>query len=556
MLDAALTSQLATHFGKITRPVELVAALDDSPKAREMAELLNELAALSDDITVVEDADESADVRRPSFAIRRAGTDVEVRFAGIPLGHELTSLVLAVLQVGGHPSTASPEVIQQIQDLDGDFRFETFYSITCQNCPDVVQALNLMSIVNPRITHVAIDGALFQDEVAERKVLAVPSVFLNGEEFDQGRMSLEQIVGKLDEGSAERDAARIDAKEPFDVLVVGGGPAGASAAIYAARKGIRTGVVAERFGGQVLDTMSIENFISVPYTEGPKLATALEQHVKDYEVDVMDLQKAARLLPAAEPGGLATVELESGASLQARAVVVSTGARWRQIGVPGEAEYRNKGVTYCPHCDGPLFKGKHVAVIGGGNSGVEAAIDLAGVVAHVTLIEFDDKLRADDVLQRKLRSLPNVDVLVSSRTTEVVGNGEQVTGLTYEDRATGDVHKVDLDGVFVQIGLLPNSEWLTGTLDLSPRGEVEIDTHGRTSAAGVFAAGDCTTVPFKQIVIAMGAGSTAALSAFDHLIRTSAPAASEADAGADHADVVEAEAEAAATDPVGVGVGA
>ena len=556
MLDAALTSQLATHFGKITRPVELVAALDDSPKAREMAELLNELAALSDDITVVEDADESADVRRPSFAIRRAGTDVEVRFAGIPLGHELTSLVLAVLQVGGHPSTASPEVIQQIQDLDGDFRFETFYSITCQNCPDVVQALNLMSIVNPRITHVAIDGALFQDEVAERKVLAVPSVFLNGEEFDQGRMSLEQIVGKLDEGSAERDAARIDAKEPFDVLVVGGGPAGASAAIYAARKGIRTGVVAERFGGQVLDTMSIENFISVPYTEGPKLATALEQHVKDYEVDVMDLQKAARLLPAAEPGGLATVELESGASLQARAVVVSTGARWRQIGVPGEAEYRNKGVTYCPHCDGPLFKGKHVAVIGGGNSGVEAAIDLAGVVAHVTLIEFDDKLRADDVLQRKLRSLPNVDVLVSSRTTEVVGNGEQVTGLTYEDRTTGDVHKVDLDGVFVQIGLLPNSEWLTGTLDLSPRGEVEIDTHGRTSAAGVFAAGDCTTVPFKQIVIAMGAGSTAALSAFDHLIRTSAPAASEADAGADHADVVEAEAEAAATDPVGVGVGA
>jgi alkyl hydroperoxide reductase subunit F len=555
MLDAALTSQLATHFGKITRPVELVAALDDSPKAREMAELLNELAALSDDITVVEDDDESADVRRPSFAIRRAGTDVEVRFAGIPLGHELTSLVLAVLQVGGHPSTASPEVVQQIQDLDGDFRFETFYSITCQNCPDVVQALNLMSIVNPRITHVAIDGALFQDEVAERKVLAVPSVFLNGEEFDQGRMSLEQIVGKLDAGSAERDAARIDAKEPFDVLVVGGGPAGASAAIYAARKGIRTGVVAERFGGQVLDTMSIENFISVPYTEGPKLVTALEQHVKDYEVDVMDLQKAGRLVPAAEPGGLATVELESGASLQARAVVVSTGARWRQIGVPGEAEYRNKGVTYCPHCDGPLFKGKHVAVIGGGNSGVEAAIDLAGVVAHVTLIEFDDQLRADDVLQRKLRSLPNVDVLVSSRTTEVLGNGEQVTGLTYEDRTTGDIHKVDLDGVFVQIGLLPNSEWLTGTLDLSPRGEVEIDTHGRTSAPGVLAAGDCTTVPFKQIVIAMGAGSTAALSAFDHLIRTSAPAEGEAQAGADDADVTEA-APAAATEPVGVGAGA
>jgi len=458
-------------------------------------------------------------VRRPSFAIRRSGTDVAVRFAGIPLGHELTSLVLAVLQVGGHPSTAAPDVVRQIEELDGDYAFETYYSITCQNCPDVVQALNLMSILNPRISHVAVDGALFPDEVEARQVMAVPSVFLNGEPFDQGRMSLEQIVGKLDTASA----ARIDAKDPFDVLVVGGGPAGAAAAIYAARKGIRTGVAADRFGGQVLDTMAIENFISVPHTEGPRLAAALEQHVRDYDVDVMDLQRAVRLVPASEPGGLATIELESGASLQARAVVVSTGARWRQMGVPGEAEYRNKGVTYCPHCDGPLFKGKRVAVIGGGNSGVEAAIDLAGVVAHVTLVEFDGALRADEVRQRKLRSLANVDVVVSARTTEVRGDGDRVTGLTYEDRTTGRTHTVDLGGVFVQIGLLPNTEWLAGTLDLSPRGEIEIDAHGRTSASGVLAAGDCTTVPFKQIVIAMGAGSTAALSAFDHLVRTSAP---------------------------------
>jgi alkyl hydroperoxide reductase subunit F len=381
-----------------------------------------------------------------------------------------------------------------------------------------------MSILNPRISHVAVDGALFPDEVEARQVMAVPSVFLNGEPFDQGRMSLEQIVGKLDTASAARTAARIDAKDPFDVLVVGGGPAGAAAAIYAARKGIRTGVTSERFGGQVLDTMAIENFISVPHTEGPRLAAALEQHVRDYDVDVMDLQRAVRLVPASEPGGLATVELESGASLQARAVVVSTGARWRQIGVPGEAEYRNKGVTYCPHCDGPLFKGKRVAVVGGGNSGVEAAIDLAGVVAHVTLVEFDGALRADEVLQRKLRSLANVDVVVSARTTEVQGDGDRVTGLVYEDRIAGDTHTVDLDGVFVQIGLLPNTDWLAGTLDLSPRGEIEIDAHGRTSAPGVFAAGDCTTVPYKQIVIAMGAGSTAALGAFDHLVRTSAPA--------------------------------
>ena len=406
MLDASLTAQLKTHFEKITRPIELVTSLDDSPKSAELAELLDQVASLSDKISVVRRDDNDW---RPSFAIARVGTDVEVRFAGLPLGHELTSFVLALLQVGGHPPAASAEAVETIEELEGDYHFETFFSLTCQNCPDVVQALNVMSVLNPNVTHTAIDGALFQDEVEARQVMAVPSVFLNGEPFDQGRMTLEQIVAKLDAAGSEKAVAKIDAKDPFDVLVVGGGPAGATAAVYAARKGINTGVVSERFGGQVLDTMGIENFISVPYTEGPKLATALEQHVKEYEVDIMDLQRAARLVPATEPGGLATVELESGASVQARAVVLSTGARWRQTGVPGEAEYRNKGVTYCPHCDGPLFKGKRVAVIGGGNSGVEAAIDLAGIVAHVTLIEFDPQLRADEVLQRKLRSLPNVD---------------------------------------------------------------------------------------------------------------------------------------------------
>jgi alkyl hydroperoxide reductase subunit F len=517
MLDPAIAQQLRTHLARITRPVQLVASLDDSRKSAELKELLDEIASLCDEITVVRADD---DGRRPSFAIVRAGTDVSVRFAGIPMGHELTSLVLALLQVGGVQPLASPETIGQIQSLDAEYRFETFFSLSCQNCPDVVQALNLMSVVNPKISHVAIDGALFQDEVESRGVMAVPSVFLNGEVFDQGRMTLEQIVARLDSSSAERAAEAIRDKEPFDVLVVGGGPAGASSAIYAARKGIRTGVVAERFGGQVLDTMAIENLISVPYTEGPKLVAALEQHVKEYEVDVMDLQRAKRLVPADGPGGYVTVELENGASLQSRTVVLSTGARWRHMGVPGEDQYRNKGVTYCPHCDGPLFKGKRVAVVGGGNSGVEAAIDLAGVVAHVTLIEFDDRLRADDVLQRKLHSLPNVEVIVGALTTEVIGDGHKVTGLLYDDRAGGGAHRVDLDGVFVQIGLLPNTEWLEGTVELSPRREVVIDDRGRTSAPGVFAAGDCTTVPFKQIVIAMGAGSTAALSAFDHLIRT------------------------------------
>jgi alkyl hydroperoxide reductase subunit F len=525
MLDAAITAQLRTHLDKITRPVVLAASLDGSPKSDELWAFLTEVASLSDAISAERRDD---DDRRPSFAVERAGTDVSVRFAAIPLGHELTSFVLALLQVGGHPPRVDDALAEQIHGLEADLRFETYLSLSCQNCPDVVQALNVLSVLNPRITHVAIDGALFRDEVEARNVLAVPTVLLNGEPFGQGRMTLEQIVAKLDHSAAERVAESLRDKDPFDVLVVGGGPAGASAAIYAARKGIATGVVAERFGGQVLDTMAIENFVSVPYTEGPKLAAALEQHVRDYEVDVMDLQRAERLVPADADGtgdGLHTVVLANGAELRARTVVLSTGARWRNLGVPGEAEHRNKGVTYCPHCDGPLFKGKRVAVIGGGNSGVEAAIDLAGIVEHVTLLEFDDRLRADDVLQRKLRSLPNVDVHVSAMTTEVLGDGARVTGLAYEDRTTGERRTLDLEGVFVQIGLLPNTEWLEGAVELTPRGEVVVDAAGRTSVPGVFAAGDCTTVPFKQIVIAMGQGSTAALSAFDHLIRTSAPVA-------------------------------
>ena len=523
MLDAQLTAQLKTYLENLVHPVVLSANFDDGPKSAELAQLLDEIAALSDKVTVDAERGAHGD-RRPSFTIEREGApDVAATFAGLPMGHEFTSLVLALLHVGGHPSNAAVEVIEQVAALEGEHVFETYMSLSCQNCPDVVQALNLMSTINPGISHTAIDGGLFQDEVESRKVMAVPTVFLNGELFGQGRMTLEEIVGKLDTGAAQRTADEIAAKEPFEVLVVGGGPGGAAAAIYAARKGIRTGVVSERFGGQVLDTMAIENFVSVTHTEGPKMAAALEEHVRQYEVDVMDLQRARSIKPADEPGGHVTVELENGAQVRGRSVVLATGARWRNLGVPGEAEYRNKGVTYCPHCDGPLFKGKAVAVIGGGNSGAEAAIDLAGVVAHVTLVEFDPQLRADEVLQRKLRSLPNVDILVGARTTEVVGDGDGVTGLRYEDRESGDVRDLAVEGVFVQIGLLPNTEWLAGSVDLSDRGEIVIDDRGQTSMPGVFAAGDCTIVPYKQIVVAMGAGATAALSAFDHLIRTPAP---------------------------------
>ena len=524
MLDATLKTQLAAYLEKLQQPIELVASLDDSPAARELDELLGEIAGLSPKIS----RSRGDAARKPSFEIRRSGSDVAVAFAGIPLGHEFTSLVLALLQVGGHPVKIDEALAQQVRALDGDYAFETFMSLECQSCPDTVQALNAMSVLNPRIRHIAIDGALFREEVEARQILSVPTVYLNGNEFDAGRMSIEQILAKLDTGAAARAAEALGEREAYDVLVVGGGPAGAAAAIYAARKGIRTGIVTERFGGQVLDTMAIENFPSVEHTEGPKLAASLEAHVRSYGVDVITAQRAKALHPAAREGGLAGVELDSGATLRAKTVILSPGARWRQTGVPGEAEHRNKGVTYCPHCDGPLFKGKKVAVIGGGNSGVEAAIDLAGIVEHVTLLEFDGKLRADEVLQRKLRSLPNTSVHVNAQTTQMVGDGSKLQALHYTDRSSGENHVVELAGVFVQIGLLPNTEWLKGTVELSPRGEIVIDDRGHTNVPGVFAAGDATTEPFKQIVVAMGGGSTAALSAFDFLIRHSAPAEAEA----------------------------
>jgi len=520
VLDDTLKTQLQQYMGLLRQPLRLIASLDDSAASTDMRSLLADIVAAGNGKISLDTT--GSDARRPSFVIAREGESHGVRFAGLPLGHEFESLVLALLWTGGHPPKVAPEVIDGIKAVDGEFAFEVYMSLTCHNCPDVVQALALMAIVNPKISTTVIEGGAFQQEVEQRQVMAVPMVFQGGEMFDSGRMTLEQILARLDTGAARREAAKIAAKDPFDVLVVGGGPAGAAAAIYAARKGIRTGVAAERFGGQVLDTMAIENFISVQYTEGPKLAAALEQHVREYEVDIMNLQRATRLVPAGADG-LVEVELENGASLKSKSVILSTGARWRQMNVPGEDAYRNKGVAYCPHCDGPLFKGKRVAVIGGGNSGVEAAIDLAGIVSHVTVFEFDSKLRADQVLQAKLHSLPNVTVVLNAQTSEVLGDGQKVTGLVYTDRVGGDSHRVELEGIFVQIGLLPNTEWLRGTVELSPRGEIVIDERGQTSVPGVFAAGDCTTVPYKQIIIAMGAGSTAALSAFDHLIRTSAP---------------------------------
>ena len=521
MLTQELKTQLGGYLQRVTLPIEIEASLDASQGAHDMRELLETLQTMSDKLRIRFDGD---DARKPSFRIQRVGTSMSLRFAAVPLGHEFTSLVLALLWAGGHPPKVEASVLEQVRSLSGSFRFEVFMSLSCHNCPDVVQAASLMAVLNPGVETTIIDGALYQDEVNARQIMAVPMVFLNGEMFGSGRMSLEEILAKLDSGSAARDADRINEKDPFDVLVIGGGPAGSAAAVYAARKGIRTGIAAERMGGQTNDTLGIENYISVLETNGPKFSAALEAHVRAYDVDVMSLQRAKRLIPAAEPGALIHVELDNGAQLAARSVIITTGARWRNVNVPGEQQYKNKGVAYCPHCDGPLFKGKRTAVIGGGNSGVEAAIDLAGVVAHVTLIEFAEQMKADAVLVSKLKSLPNVTILTNTQTLEILGDGSKVNGIQVRDRATKDIRSIELEGVFVQIGLVPNTEWLAGTVEMNRFGEIVIDEKCHTNLPGVFAAGDVTTVPYKQIVIAAGEGSKAALSAFDYLIRSPEPA--------------------------------
>ncbi|MEH7118988.1 alkyl hydroperoxide reductase subunit F [Neobacillus vireti] len=507
VLDKDIKEQLAQYLQLMEGDVLLKVSAGSDDVSRDMLDLVDELANMSSHIKV-----EKVQLERtPSFSVNRSGEDTGVTFAGVPLGHEFTSLVLALLQVSGRAPKVDQKLIDQVKSIKGEYHFESYISLTCHNCPDVVQALNIMSTLNPAITHTMIDGAAFKEEVESKNIMAVPTVFLNGESFGSGRMTLEEILAKMGNGS---DASELSDKEPFDVLVIGGGPAGASAAIYAARKGIRTGIVAERFGGQVMDTLGIENFIGTKYTEGPKLAASLEEHVKEYNVDVMNLQRAKGL----EKKDFIAVELENGAILRSKTVILSTGARWRNIGVPGEAEFKNKGVAYCPHCDGPLFAGKDVAVIGGGNSGIEAAIDLAGIVNHVTVLEFAPELKADSVLQDRLNSLPNVTVIKNAQTKEITGT-DKVNGISYIDRETGAEHHVELQGVFVQIGLVPNTDWLEGTIERTRMGEIVVDKHGATNIPGVFAAGDCTNSPYKQIIISMGSGATAALGAFDYLIR-------------------------------------
>jgi alkyl hydroperoxide reductase subunit F len=513
MLDANVKNQLKTYLQNLKRPVELVVSADDSKKSQELASLAQDIVDSSSLVSLTKVQGQ----RTPSMAVINPENQSCISFAGLPMGHEFTSLVLALLHSGGHPLKLDSDVIAQIKQLPGKYKFETYVSLSCQTCPEVIQALNMMAAINPNITNVMIDGALFQEEVTERNILSVPAVYLNDKPFSVGAISVVEILNKLDTGAASRQSEALNQKSAFDVLIVGGGPAGAAAAIYAARKGLNTGIVADKFGGQVAETVGIENFISVSKTQGPKLVANLESHVHDYDVDIMANQKANTLIK----DGLFRLGLESGASLSSKTILLATGARWREMNVPGEQEYRGKGVAYCPHCDGPLFKGKRVAVIGGGNSGIEAAIDLANIVEHVTVLEFDVSLRADEVLQRKAKSMGNITIITQAMTTQVLGDGQRVTGLTYTDRASGQSHDITLAGIFVQIGLVPNTEWLKGVVDLTPRGEIIVDARGQTSIPGVYAAGDVTDSPFKQIIIAMGSGATASLGAFDYLIRHS-----------------------------------
>ena len=518
MLDASALSQVKGYLDRLINPITLTVAPDDSPESAQIASLMKDVASVSGKITLATE-DVSVQVRRPSFTVSRTGEKAGVRFAALPMGHEFSSFILAMLQASGYPSKEDPDLLERVCGLQGRYDFEVYMSLSCHNCPDVVQALNLMAILNPNVTTTVIDGALFQDEVKARHVMAVPTVYLNGKPFISGRHELGEIVAKLDEGFVKAQAEKLSQKAPFDVLVSGAGPAGATAAIYSARKGLRTGVVCERPGGQVNETSSIENFTSVLVTDGVALGGRFMEHVAHYGVDVMALERVAKL---EKKGALWTAELASGGRLEAKAVIVCSGARWRQLGVPGEKEYQGHGVAYCPHCDGPLFKGKDVVVVGGGNSGVEAAIDLAALCRSVTLLQRGDKLTADEVLVKRLESTSNAKIVYNLDVEKLEGDGTMLTGVTYRERATGELKTVPAAGCFVQIGLVPNTDFLQGVVELNKWGEIVVNDRGAASAEGVFAGGDCTTSHYKQVVIALGGGATAALGAFDWLIRQKA----------------------------------
>lgn len=523
MLDSDLKEQLKSVFANLENQIDLVYELSTNANQNELVEMLAGVAETNDKISAKFDpASAAADVP-PRFTLHKNGKSTGVFFTGVPGGHEFTSLILAILNADGKGKLPDAMILQRIKSLRGPIRIRTFMSLDCENCPVVVQALNLMAIIHDDFQHETIDGAYAQDEIAHLGVQGVPSVVVDGKMIHSGRANfaellktLEETFG-LDESSAKISGADANLGD-YDVVVIGGGPAGASAAIYSVRKGLKTALIAERFGGQVQDTKGIENLISVVYTEGPQLAAQLNQHVLSYPVKLLEHRRVAKIDKAEN-----IIHLESGEFLKAGSIIISTGAKWRELNIPGEKEYLGRGVAFCPHCDGPFYKGKKIAVIGGGNSGVEAAIDLAGIVSEVVLFEYNDTLKADAVLVDKLKSLSNAKIITSAKTTQVIGNGQQVTALEYLDRNTNTVESETLEGVFVQIGLLPNSQFAKDVVETNKFGEIVVDSKGRTSAKNIYAAGDVTTTPFKQIVIAMGEGAKAALTAFEDRMYAEVP---------------------------------
>lgn len=510
MLDTEIKEQLKTVFADLNSNIGLVYSDSDHPDQAELLSLLESLAETSPKVNLQKNETKEKAVA-PQFTLFKDDKPTGITFKGIPTGHEFSSLVLAILNADGKGKWPDQNFVQRIRSLKGAVRVRTYISLTCENCPDVVQALNLMSLIHPDFKHEMVDGGYFQNEISDLGIQGVPSVVVEGKLVHSGRISFLDLLKKMEEfyGAESVDNKPVDLGV-FDVAVIGGGPAGASAAIYSVRKGLKTVIIAEKFGGQVQETKGIENLISVVYTEGPQLSAELHKHVLSYPIKLLEHRRVNKVIKADN-----LIELEGGEFLKAKSIIVTTGAKWRELGVPGEKEYLGRGVAFCPHCDGPYYKGKKIAVIGGGNSGVEAAIDLAGIVSDLVLFEYNDSLKADQVLVDKLNSLPNVSVVTSAKTKAVLGDGQKVNKLVYQDRKTEKDVEIDLDGVFVQIGLLPNSQFIKDVVETNKFGEIIVDEKGRTSAKGIYAAGDVTTTPYKQIVIAIGEGAKAALAAFE-----------------------------------------
>ncbi|MDO5652089.1 MAG: alkyl hydroperoxide reductase subunit F [Moraxella sp.] len=515
MIDQSLLDAIKSYSANMTRPIQMVIGQGEHAKRGELVDFLTQVASTSEKIgfdgSVVD-----TDLSPMSFKITTDNHDTGIVFSGIPGGHEFTSLILAILHAGGHTLKLDDGIQDLVKRIGQPLKFQTFVSLSCHNCPDVVQALNQFAILNSNIENEMVDGGVFPELVEANNIQGVPAVFLNGKPFLNGKVDTARIIDKLQSEYPDLlSGGAAETLETQDVTVIGAGPAGSAAAIYTARKGLRVALVADRIGGQVKDTQDIENLISVPLTNGNTLAANLATHIKEYDITVKEHVSVSQVV---ETTGGYQITLNTGTTWTTRTIIIATGAKWRKLGVKGEDENIGNGVAYCPHCDGPFFKGKPVAVIGGGNSGVEAALDLSGIVEHVTVLEFGDSLRADQVLIDKAVAKPNIDIIKSAATQEIIAKDGKVTELVYQDRVSGDDKTLALSAVFVQIGLVPNSEVVKGLVEMTAHGEITIDAKCRTNKAGIFACGDVTTVPFKQINIAMGEGSKAGLAAFEYLM--------------------------------------